>query len=78
MSDDAIVEEWRLSEFERMGFKMPAAALLNDWQVDLHQAQDLISAGCPHELALRILRPLDDRVPYSAGVVKRVAEYSVR
>lgn len=76
--DDALVEGWRLGEFERMGFKSPATLQLNAWNVDLHYVQSLISAGCPHHLAMRIVAPdeLGAEEESSAGVVERVNEYS--
>lgn len=76
--DDVTVEQWRLEQLERMDFTLPSATLLNEWNVDLHEAQDLISSGCPHDVAMRILRPLEDHTPHSAEVVERIEEYSIK
>jgi hypothetical protein len=74
--DDALVEAWRLSEFKRMGFSMPDAELLNEWQADLHEAQALVSAGCPLDVVMRILAPLDEVRAAQSGVIERVGAYS--
>ena len=53
--DDGI-EEWRRLELARAGYPDDWAetlAMLPD--VDLHEAVDLIHAGCPVHLAIRIL-----------------------
>jgi hypothetical protein len=34
--------------------------LARDERVDLHALLDLVQSGCPPELAVRILAPLDD------------------
>lgn len=50
------VVRWRAAELERAGYQEPDAlrvALRVD--VDLHQAVDLITLGCPPAVALRIL-----------------------
>lgn len=50
------VVQWRAEELERAGFREPDAlrvALRTD--VDLHQAVELITLGCPVATALRIL-----------------------
>lgn len=74
--DDVLVEEWRLAQFKRMGFSFSASRLLHEQDVDLHEAQDLISRGCPPHVAMRILAPLDDQPVESVGVVERIEEYS--
>ena len=50
------VERWRAEALERAGYDIASAlelAARND--VDLHQAIELVEAGCPPDLALRIL-----------------------
>jgi hypothetical protein len=50
------IERWRAGELERAGFEPAAAAVLAArFDVDLHDALDLVRAGCDHELALQIL-----------------------
>ncbi len=46
---------WRFEEFTRMGFMFSDARKLAQSKADVHQARDMISNGCSHELALRIL-----------------------
>ena len=50
------VEAWRAEQLELAGFGAAAAAELAMRQdVDLHVAIELVSRGCPQELALKIL-----------------------
>ena len=50
------ITRWRAEELERAGFEKAAAALIAArWDVDLHDATDLVRAGCSPELALQIL-----------------------
>jgi hypothetical protein len=50
------VEAWRLEELLAAGYPLEhAEQLATRTDVDLHQAVDLIAAGCRHELAARIL-----------------------
>jgi hypothetical protein len=50
------IERWRAGELERAGFEPAAASVLAArFDVDLHDALDLVRAGCDHELALQIL-----------------------
>lgn len=50
------VSAWRLREFLRLGFNADDAELLTlEHQVDLHQVEALIKAGCPHGLVMRIV-----------------------
>ena len=50
------IEQWRGGELERAGYTPAAAAeLAARHDVDLHYAVDLVAAGCPHDIALRIL-----------------------
>ena len=50
------VARWRAQELERAGYSPDAAAkLAARSDVDLHQAIDLLTQGCPAEVALKIL-----------------------
>jgi hypothetical protein len=54
------VVEWRLCRLREAGFPPTLAASLARMRVDLHALLELVDAGCPPELAARILSPLDD------------------
>jgi hypothetical protein len=50
------IEQWRAEELERAGYpRHDAARLAERHDVDLHLAIDLISRGCPSQVALDIL-----------------------
>jgi hypothetical protein len=50
------VERWRLEELVRAGFDPAAAAeLAPRFDIDLHNAIELIDRGCPPALAFEIL-----------------------
>jgi len=50
------VERWRAEALERAGYDLESALeLAARPDVDLHRAIELVEAGCPAELALRIL-----------------------
>lgn len=50
------IERWRSEELERAGYAAnDAAELAARHDVDLHRATELLAAGCPPDLALRIL-----------------------
>ncbi len=50
------VERWRAETLERVGYDIVSAyELAARSDVDLHRAIELVEAGCPPELALRIL-----------------------
>ena len=50
------VERWRTAELMRVGFPGDdAVALAARFEVDLHDAIELVERGCPPELAIRIL-----------------------
>jgi hypothetical protein len=56
----APIVEWRYRRLLGAGFDPDAAAALAaDRQVDLHAVLGLVDRGCPPELALRILAPLE-------------------
>lgn len=54
------VVEWRLCRLREAGFSPALAASLARLRVDLHALLELVDAGCPPELAARILSPLDE------------------
>ena len=50
------IEQWRAEELERAGYPVRDAARLAERRdVDLHQAIDLVSQGCPVPVAVEIL-----------------------
>jgi hypothetical protein len=50
------IERWRTGELLRGGYDHDAASeLAGRLDVDLHTAIDLLSSGCPADLALKIL-----------------------
>ena len=50
------IEQWRAEELERAGYgRHEASRLAARHDVDLHLAIDLISRGCPPQVALDIL-----------------------
>ena len=55
------VIRWRREQLTEVGFAPPAAAhLAEDPRYDLHALIELVERGCPPELAVRILAPLDE------------------
>ena len=51
---------WRRERVVRAGFRLPLAArLARDPRYDLHALIELTARGCPPELAVRIMAPLD-------------------
>jgi hypothetical protein len=51
------VERWRAEALEKVGYDLVSALeLAARHDVDLHQAVELVEAGCPPDLALKILR----------------------
>ena len=46
---------WRLNQFCGLGFDYATSVVMTDAPVDLAQARRLVAAGCPHEMASRIL-----------------------
>jgi len=50
------IERWRADELERAGYSVEQASeLAARFDVDLHQAVDLLQRGCSADLAMRIL-----------------------
>jgi hypothetical protein len=57
----ADVMEWRRDQLAERGFAFPLAARLSrDARYDLHALIELVERGCPPDLAVRILAPLDE------------------
>ncbi len=55
------VVAWRRRQLAASGFAAGVAArLANDARYDLHALIELVERGCPPELAVRIVAPLDD------------------
>ena len=56
----ANVTSWRRDRLIEAGFALPLASrLARDSRYDLHAVIELVERGCPPELALRILAPLE-------------------
>jgi hypothetical protein len=53
--EDLLVHAWRASQLERLGLTRAPAETFADL-VDWHEIADLVSRGCPPELALEIVR----------------------
>lgn len=49
------VRQWRREQFGRLGFTLTDALLLAESDADLGQARRLNRAGCPVDVAFRIL-----------------------
>ena len=55
------IVRWRRQQLVESGFPLAlAAAVAADARFDLHVLIELIERGCPPDLAVRILAPLDD------------------
>ena len=55
------VAGWRREQLVRCGFAPQLASrLATDGRYDLHALLELVDGGCPPELAVRILAPLED------------------
>jgi hypothetical protein len=56
----ANVTSWRRDRLIEAGFSLSLASrLARDTRYDLHAVIELVERGCPPELALRILAPLE-------------------
>jgi hypothetical protein len=53
--DGSLVHEWRAEQLERLGLSSQLAEIFAA-SVDWHAMAELVSRGCPSELALEILR----------------------
>lgn len=47
---------WRREQFAELGFPLSDAAALAKSAADIHEARKLVSAGCSHATAFRIIR----------------------
>ena len=55
------VVSWRRDRLVRAGVALPLASrVARDGRYDLHALIDLVERGCPPELAVRILAPLEE------------------
>ncbi len=54
-TERAKVESWRLHVLMEAGYPLPLAERLAGSEVDLHQAVDLLGAGCTPQTAAEIL-----------------------
>ena len=55
------VVTWRREQLVHAGFSLPLATdLARDPRYDLHALIELVERGCPYELAVRILAPLEE------------------
>jgi hypothetical protein len=58
--EEAEVVSWRRDQLVHSGFTLPLAArLAEDPRYNLHALIQLVERGCPPELAVRILAPLE-------------------
>ena len=58
--EDAAVSRWRREQLVQSGFALPLALrIARDPQYDLHRLIQLVEQGCPPDLAVRILAPLE-------------------
>jgi hypothetical protein len=53
------VDLWKMDRFLELGFDGDEVVALLYWNADWREAKGLIDGGCPPELALEILKPLD-------------------
>jgi hypothetical protein len=59
---DVAVNRWRREQLVVSGFPLPLAArVARDQRYDLHRLIQLAEQGCPPDLAVRILAPLEPR-----------------
>lgn len=60
-TESSEVVSWRRDRLVEAGFGLPLAArVARDQDYDLHALIDLVERGCPAELAVRILAPVDE------------------
>lgn len=77
MADEAErVDGWRAKRFFRMGFEPAQVDLLVRWGTSPADVEPLIDSGCKPDVALRIMRPLEE--PPVLPVVEHAAQYSVK
>jgi hypothetical protein len=57
MQDERLrIRLWRREQFADLGFPLSDAAALAKSAADIHEARKLVSAGCTHATAFRIVR----------------------
>jgi len=54
-NEKAKVQSWRLHVLIEAGYPLPLAEKIADSEVDLHHAVEIVTSGCGHETAARIL-----------------------
>jgi hypothetical protein len=54
-NERAKVQSWRLHVLIEAGYPLPLAEKIADSDADLHDAVELVTSGCAHETAARIL-----------------------
>jgi len=60
-TDSLRIVAWRRDQLTHTGFPLPMAVwLASDHRYDLHALIELVERGCPPELAVRILAPLEE------------------
>lgn len=76
-----VVLNWRQERFVAMGFDAHDADNLAETNIDLHRMEDLLNAGCGHDLAIEILSGTnwygEDTSPPMSKAAERVTEASV-
>ena len=55
LPEQARVRRWRRSQFLALGFTASDASTLTKAPVDLGEVRRLVAAGCPHDVARRIV-----------------------
>jgi hypothetical protein len=55
LPEETRVRRWRRSQFIALGFSANDASALTKAPVDLAEVRRLVAAGCPHDVARRIL-----------------------
>ena len=55
LPEDTRVRRWRRSQFIALGFNASDASALTKAPVDLAEVRRLVAAGCPHDVARRIV-----------------------
>lgn len=58
---EAEVVTWRRDQLVASGFPLPLASrVARDSHYDIHELIELVERGCPAELAVRIVAPLEE------------------
>jgi hypothetical protein len=55
LPEETRVRRWRRSQFMALGFSASDASVLTKAPVDLAEVRRLVAAGCPHDVARRIV-----------------------